>query len=80
MPHICFVPLSGFRIREQQLAELGMSMPGLTPRATAVGQLPALGVLTLAGLLPADWSCCYQPIELVNDDAVQSIVQHAPDR
>ncbi len=79
MPHICFVPLSGFRIREQQLAELGMSMPGLTPRATAVGQLPALGVLTLAGLLPADWSCCYQPIELVNDDAVQSIVQHAPD-
>ncbi|MCA9034358.1 MAG: B12-binding domain-containing radical SAM protein [Planctomycetaceae bacterium] len=79
MPHVCFVPMSGFRIRAEELAELGMSMPGLGPRASAVGQLPALGVLTLAGMLPPDWSCCYQPIAQTSDEVIQRITKHQPD-
>ena len=46
MPHVAFVPLTGFRLREAELLELGMSLPGLAPRAKAIGQLPALGLLT----------------------------------
>ena len=46
MPHVAFVPLTGFRLREAELQELGMSLPGLAPRAKAIGQLPALGLLT----------------------------------
>ena len=44
MPHVAFVPLTGFRIREEKLLELGMTLPGLAPRAKAIGQLPALGL------------------------------------
>ncbi len=42
MPHVVFVPLSGMRIREEELLALGMSLPGLQPRAREIGQLPAL--------------------------------------
>ena len=52
MPHVTFVPMTGFRVREPQMRELGMSLPGLQPRAAAIAELPALGALTLAGLTP----------------------------
>lgn len=58
MPHVTFVPLVGFRVREAELLELGMSLPGLAGRANAIGQLPALGLLTLAGMLPEGWMHC----------------------
>ena len=63
MTHVAFVPLTGFRIREAELLELGMSLPGLSRRAGAIGQLPALGVLTLAGMLPERWTCEYRPAD-----------------
>lgn len=59
MPHVTFIPLVGFRIREQELLALGMSLPGLRPRAKAIGELRALGLLTLAGMLPPHWTCSY---------------------
>lgn len=61
MPHVALVPLTGFRLREPQLAELGMSLPGLRRRAQAIGELPALGLLTLAGLTPDSWTTSYHP-------------------
>jgi radical SAM superfamily enzyme YgiQ (UPF0313 family) len=61
LPHLLLVPLTGFRIRDQELLALGMSLPGLAPRARAIGQLPALGLLTLAGMLPEHWTCEYLP-------------------
>ncbi len=50
MPHLALVPFTGFRIREQEMLALGMTLPDLKRRAAAVAQLPALGLLTLAGL------------------------------
>jgi len=51
MPHVAFVPLTGFRVREEAMRELGMTLPGLRERAVAIGQLPALGLLTLFALI-----------------------------
>lgn len=68
MPHVAFVPFTGLRIKEQELLALGMSLPGLRPRAEAISQLPALGLLTLAGLTPANWSCSYHPAAGVDHD------------
>jgi hypothetical protein len=28
MPHVVFVPFTGLRVREQEMLELGMSLPG----------------------------------------------------
>jgi radical SAM superfamily enzyme YgiQ (UPF0313 family) len=56
VPHVAFVPFTGFRVRDEEMRDLGMAMPGLKERAGAIGQLPALGVLTLAGMTPPSWS------------------------
>jgi radical SAM superfamily enzyme YgiQ (UPF0313 family) len=75
MPHVTFVPLTGFRLREEELLALGMSLPGLAPRAKAIGQLPALGLLTLAGMLPEDWTCDYLPAERADEELIERIAQ-----
>ena len=51
MPHVALVTLSGFRVREHELLALEMRLPGFEERGRA------LGLLTLAGMLPAEWSC-----------------------
>lgn len=79
MPHVTFVPLTGFRLREEELLALGMSLPGLAPRAKAIGQLPALGLLTLAGMLPEDWTCDYRPAERADEELIERIAQQRPD-
>jgi hypothetical protein len=52
MPHVAFVPFTGFRVRQDEMRELGMTLPGLAQRASAIAELPALGLLTLAGMTP----------------------------
>lgn len=59
MPHVALVPFTGFRIREPEMLELGMALPGLRARAGAIAQLPALGMLTLAALNPTEWIASY---------------------
>jgi radical SAM superfamily enzyme YgiQ (UPF0313 family) len=78
MPHVTFVPLTGFRLHEEELLALGMSLPGLAPRAKAIGQLPALGLLTLAGLLPEDWTCDYLPAEHCGEELVERLAARRP--
>lgn len=61
MPHVAFVPFTGLRVREREMLALGMSLPGLRTRAEALAGLPALGLLTLAGMTPRHWTCSYHP-------------------
>jgi len=39
MPH-ALVPFTGFRVREEEMLALGMTLPGLKSRAAAIAQLP----------------------------------------
>jgi radical SAM superfamily enzyme YgiQ (UPF0313 family) len=78
MPHVVFVPFTGFRIREEEMLELGMTLPGLRHRAAAVAQLPALGLLTLAGMTPDHWSCSYFDAEVADEALVDKIVAERP--
>jgi radical SAM superfamily enzyme YgiQ (UPF0313 family) len=59
VPHVALVPFTGFRVRDREMRELGMAMPGLSARAGAIGRLPALGLLTLAGMNPPGWEASY---------------------
>ncbi len=61
MPHVALVPLTGLRVAEQEMLAFGMSLPGFRERASAISELPSLGLLTLAGMLPENWSCSYHP-------------------
>ncbi len=59
MAHVALVPFTGFRVREEEMLALGMTLPGLRQRAAAIGKLPALALLTLAGMTPPPWTCTY---------------------
>ena len=59
MPHLTLVAFSGFRVRDDAMRALGMELPGLARRGGAIGQLPALGALTMAAMLPDGWTCNY---------------------
>lgn len=78
MPHVTFVPFTGFRLREESLLELGMTLPGLRERAAAVGQLPALGLLTLAGMMPAHWTCSYREAACADEALAEAIAAERP--
>ena len=77
-PSLTLVALSGVRVREAELAKLGMSLPGLGPRGSAIAALPPLGVLTLAGLTPDDWHVSLHEAAVVDDDLVERIVSDRP--
>lgn len=78
MSHVAFVPFTGFRIREEAMLELGMTLPGLRNRSAAIAQLPALGLLTLAGMMPAGWSCSYHETSHWNECVVDEIMRERP--
>lgn len=79
MPHVAFVPFTGLRIREREMRELGMRLPGLRARADAVSELPALGLLSLAGLTPSHWTVSYQPVDSSTADSVAEVMSLKPD-
>lgn len=78
MPHVVFVALSGFRLREPEMLALGMKLPALAARAGAVGALPALGLLTLAGATSPSWSISWRDPSAVTDELISEIVQERP--
>jgi radical SAM superfamily enzyme YgiQ (UPF0313 family) len=78
MPHVAFVTFTGLRVREDSLRELGMTLPGLHRRATALSQLPALGLLTLAGLTPDEWTFSYHEAEDDPADLIERVAAERP--
>lgn len=79
MPHVTFITLSGFRVREPELLELGMTLPGFEERGRALAELPGLGLLTLAGMLPDAWTCSYHAPAEVNEELLAAVVAESPD-
>ncbi len=59
---IAFIAMSGVRAWDPELLALGLSMPGFVERKEVIAQLPSLGLLTLAGLTPAEDDVSYHEI------------------
>lgn len=78
MPKLSMIALSGFRIREPEMLALGMKLPALAQRAAAIGALPSLGLLTLAGMTPPEWEISYHEPASVTDVLVHEVVQARP--
>ncbi|MFQ5915976.1 MAG: B12-binding domain-containing radical SAM protein [Nitrospinota bacterium] len=49
---IGFLAMSGVRVRDEQLMELGLTLPGFVERSRVVASLPSLGLLYLAAVTP----------------------------
>lgn len=79
MPHVTFITLSGFRICDPELRELGLTLPGFEQRSGALGALPALGLATLAAMLPNGWTCSYRAPIKVDAELIEGIASESPD-
>ena len=67
---IGFIAMSGLRLCNPELLELGLSFPGVARRAQAIEALPSLGLLTLAGMTPGNVEVEYLEVRDVNRDAL----------
>jgi radical SAM superfamily enzyme YgiQ (UPF0313 family) len=56
---IGFIAMSGVRAHNKELTELGLTLPGFVERNKIIASLPSLGLLTLAGMTPADFAVEY---------------------
>lgn len=48
------IAMSGLRVHNPELAQLGLTLPGFIERKEVIASLPSLALLTLAGLTPQD--------------------------
>ena len=78
MPHVALVACSGLRVKEVEMQELGMSLPALQSRAVAISHLPSLGLLTLAGMTPSDWTQSYHEFDTSVQDVANEILSIDP--
>jgi radical SAM superfamily enzyme YgiQ (UPF0313 family) len=56
---IGLIAMSGVRACDPALLKLGLTLPGFLERGRTIASLPSLGLLTLAGLTPAEHRCEY---------------------
>lgn len=65
---IAFLAMSGIRVWDPELLELGLSMPGFVDRSEVIASLPSLGLLTLAGCTPSGHVLSYHEIKDLDPD------------
>lgn len=59
--------MSGLRACDEELLELGLTLPGFVERSRAVASLPSLGLLTLAGMTPSRFEVAYREVPDLGD-------------
>jgi len=62
MKHIGLIAMSGVRAHNEELTQLGLTLPGFVDRNKIIASLPSLGLLTLAGLTPDKFEVSYHEI------------------
>ncbi len=60
---IGFLAMSGVRVRDEELIELGLTLPGFVERGRVIASLPSLGALYLAAVTPSAHELKYYEAE-----------------
>lgn len=68
---IGFIAMSGVRAHNKALTDHGLTLPGFVERSKVIASLPSLGLLTLAGMTPANVEVEY--LEVPDLDAVADV-------
>jgi radical SAM superfamily enzyme YgiQ (UPF0313 family) len=64
---IAFIAMSGIRVFNPVLAEIGLTLPGFVERGKAIASLPSLSLLTLAALTPEHHDVEYIEVADIRD-------------
>ena len=59
---IGLIAMSGVRVRNTELAKLGVTLPQFVSRGKVIASLPSLGLLTVAALTPDGCDVVYREI------------------
>ena len=62
------IAMSGVRVRSEELAAMGVTLPQFVTRGQVIASLPSLGLLTVAGLTPKDVEISYIEIDRLPPD------------
>lgn len=65
---IGLIAMSGVRVRNEELARLGLTLPQFVSRGKVIASLPSLGLLTVAGLTPPGHEVVYREIADLRPD------------
>lgn len=76
---VVLVSMSGVRVFNQKLLEMGLTLPGFVDRSKVIASLPSLGLLTLAAHTPPDWQVVYREIDACDEIILNEIEAEAPD-
>lgn len=70
--------MSGVRVFNKRLLELGLTLPGFVDRSKVIASLPSLGLLTIAAHTPDNWEIIYKELDNYNDMEVIDIINERP--
>lgn len=70
--------MSGVRVYNQKLLELGLTLPGFVERSKVIASLPSLGLLTLASHTPDNWDVVYKEFDNYTEQDLQEIINEKP--
>lgn len=60
---IGLIAMSGIRVCDDELLQIGLTLPGFVERSKVIASLPSLGLLTLAGMTPPEHECVYLEVD-----------------
>ena len=71
--------MSGVRVYNKRLLELGLTLPGFVDRSKVIASLPSLGLLTLAAHTPDNWEIIYKELDNYTETEIIEIINARPD-
>lgn len=76
---VILISMSGVRVYNQKLLELGLTLPGFVERSKVIASLPSLGLLTLASHTPDHWEVIYKELDDYTEEEIRDITNEKPD-
>lgn len=76
---VILISMSGVRVYNKRLLELGLTLPGFVDRSKVIASLPSLGLLTLAAHTPNNWEVIYKELDNYTELDIIEIINEGPD-
>ncbi len=75
---VVLISMSGVRVYNKKLLDLGLTLPGFVDRSKVIASLPSLGLLTLASHTPENWEVVYKELDDYTDSDLEEIINLTP--
>ena len=76
---VILISMSGVRVYNKRLLDLGLTLPGFVERSEVIASLPSLGLLTLASHTPENWDVIYKELDNFSESDILDIINEKPD-